>query len=231
MKLLDYTDYEEMSTSAAAVVQKFLEKSKDSIKKYTIALSGGNSPAGFYEKLALVDTNWSRVCFFIVDERKVRPENPESNYRMIREKLLSQITIPEKNIYPVNVSYRTVEDCALAYEEKIKAFFNGSQVVFDLVILGIGTDGHTASLFPGRPELEEKKRIAIPAHAPDRYKTRERVTLTFPVINRAQHRIFIVSGSSKSSVVKGVLKGDSLYPASRVKEDSLVFTDFKIPVR
>ncbi len=228
MKLLDYAQYDEMSTSAAATIEKFMEKSKDSITKYTIALSGGNSPSGVYEKLSRIKTDWSRVCFFLVDERKVRPENAESNYRMIRERLFSKIDIPEKNVYPVNVSYRRVEDCALSYEETIKAFFNGAAVVFDLVVLGIGTDGHTASLFPGRAGLDEKNRIAIPARAPDRFKVRERITLTFPVINKARHRIFIVSGESKKSVVRGVLKGDSLYPASRVKDDSLVFTDFKI---
>ncbi len=231
MKLLDHACYDEMSTAAVTKVWQLLEKSKESIEKFTIALSGGNSPSGFYEKLALLDADWSRICFFLVDERKVRPENPESNFRMIREKLLSRIDIPERNVFPVNVSYRKVEDCALAYEEKIKAFFNGAQVVFDLVILGIGTDGHTASLFPGRAELDEKSRIVIPSLAPERFKTKERITLTFPVLNSARNRFFIVSGKTKASVVKGVLQRDPLYPASRIKEDSLVFTDFKIPIK
>ena len=228
MKLQDYATYDEMSTNAVESVRMLLEGSKNSMQKFTIALSGGSSPTSFYKKLALLDVDWSRVCLFFVDERKVRPGNPESNFRMIEETLLSRITIPRKNICPVNVSYRKVEDCALSYEEKLKAFFNGAKVVFDLVLLGIGPDGHTASLFPGRSELKETKRLVIPSHAPARFKIRERITLTLPVINNARNRFFIVSGEAKASVIKGVLKGDQLYPASLVNKNSIVFTDFKI---
>ncbi len=228
MKLLAYNTYDEMSSAALEAVQLLIEKSKHSINKFTIALSGGSSPAGFYRKLAGIKTDWSRICFFMVDERKVSFINSDSNFNMIRSTLLSGIDIPEKNIIPVNVSYHKPGDCALAYEEKIKAFFNEAHVVFDLMILGIGPDGHTASLFPGREELNEKERLVIPVTAPTRFRVKDRITLTLPVINNARHRFFIVSGKEKASMVEGVLKGDPLYPASLINKDSSIFTDFKI---
>jgi len=228
MKLLAYNTYDEMSSAALEAVQLLIEKSKHSINKFTIALSGGSSPAGFYQKLAGIKTDWSRICFFMVDERKVSFINSDSNFNMVRSSLLSEIDIPEKNIIPVNVSYHKPEDCALAYEERIKAFFNEAHVIFDLMILGIGPDGHTASLFPGREELNEKERLVISVCAPKKFRVKDRITVTLPVINNARHRFFIVSGKEKTSVVEGVLTGDPLYPASLVNKDSSIFTDFKI---
>ncbi len=228
MEVIEKETYEEMSTEAAAAVRKVIEKSKKSVKKITIALSGGNSPKGLYEKMAEMDADWSKICFFMVDERKVRHEHKESNYSMINALLFSRIDIPEKNIYPVNVSYRKVEDCALDYEEKIKNFFNNAPAVFDLVILGIGPDGHTASLFPGRSELGVTDRVVIPALAPDRFRIKERITMTLPVLNRAGKRIFVVSGEERSRIVKGVVKGYDIYPASLVNRESTIFTDFKV---
>ncbi len=228
MKLRNFSTYDEMSAEAAEAAGKLIGESLDSVKKFTIALSGGISPVGFYQSLARLDMDWSRVCFFLVDERKVRLDHEASNYNMIRNNLFLKIDVPEKNIYPVNVSYRKAEDCALDYEERVKAFCNRPDVIFDLIILGIGPDGHTASLFPGRPELNEKDRLVISTNAPVRFSVKERITLTLPVINRARNRFFIVSGESKASVVKGVMKGYDIYPASLVNKDSTIFTDFKI---
>ncbi len=228
MKVNSFETYEKMSRAAADAVLDTIKKSESSVKKFTIALSGGSSPRGLYRELSGADVDWSKICFFMVDERKIRHEHPDSNYRMISDELFSRIDIPEKNLFPVNVSYRKVEDSALDYEERIKNFFNNAPAVFDLMILGIGEDGHTASLFPGREELGEKKRIVIPTTAPDRFSIKERITMTLPVINMARSRMFVVSGEKKARVVDGVLKGCDLYPASLVNSDSTIFTDFKI---
>ncbi len=228
MKLIETGAYDEMSRAAAEAVYKVIDGATKGVKKMTIALSGGNSPAGLYERMAEFDVDWSRVCFFMVDERKIRLEHQESNFRMINEALFSKIDIPKKNIYPVNVSYRKVEDSALEYEERIKNFFNNAPAVFDLVILGIGPDGHTASLFPGRKELSEEKRIIIPAYAPDRFPVKERVTMTLPVLNQAKERIFVVSGEKRVLVLRGVIKGHDIYPASHVNRESTIITDFKV---
>ena len=228
MKVIEKSSYDEMSRAAAEAVFKVIDSATKGVKKMTMALSGGNCPAGLYKRMAEFDVDWSRICFFMVDERKIRLEHQESNFRMINELLFSKIDIPKKNIYPVNVSYRKVEDSALEYEERIKTFFNNAPAVFDLVILGIGPDGHTASLFPGRKELAEKERIVIPALAPDRFVVKERVTMTLPVLNRASERIFVVSGEKRVLVLRGVVKGHDIYPASRVNRESTIFTDFKL---
>ncbi len=228
MKVIEKKSFEEMSREAADAVFNVIERSKNSIKKITIALSGGNSPVGLYEKMAEMQVDWNRICFFMVDERKIRHEHKDSNFRMITETLLSRIDIPEKNIFPVNVSYRKVEDSALEYEERIKNFFNNAPAVFDLVILGIGPDGHIGSLFPGRNELKEKDRIVIPTLAPDRFSIKERITLTLPVMNQAKNRIFVVSGKERAQILKGVIKEDSIYPASLVNRNSTIYTDFQL---
>ncbi len=228
MKVIENNSYDEMSRAAAESVLKVIEGAAKGVKKVTIALSGGNSPAGLYEMMSEFDVDWSRICFFMVDERKIRLEHKDSNFRMINELLFSRIDIPKKNVFPVNVSYRKVEDSALEYEERIKTFFNNAPAVFDLVILGIGPDGHTASLFPGRKELAEKERIVIPAYAPDRFVVKERITMTLPVLNRAKERIFVVSGEKRVLVLRGVVKGHEIYPASHVSRESTIFTDFKL---
>ncbi len=228
MKVIEKKSYDEMSRDAAEAVFDVIKNSRNSIKKFTIALSGGSSPAGLYKKMAEMDVDWNRICFFMVDERKIRLEHKDSNFKMIKETLLSRIDIPRKNVYPVNVSYRKVEDSALEYEERIKNFFNNAPVVFDLMILGIGPDGHTASLFPGRKELHESKRIVIPALAPDRFSIKERITMTLPVLNQTKERIFVVSGKERARIIKGVIKEDSLYPASLVNRNSTIYTDFQL---
>ncbi len=205
-------------------VNKCMEISSRSIADkghFAIALSGGKTPVDFYDRLsACKDTlQWDKTHVFLVDERFVPPADKDSNYALIREHLLQHINIPNENIHPISTEGITLEESARRYEEDLRSFFKiGEDKIadFDLIMLGIGEDGHTASLFPGSPSLREGRCLVIPVVA-DNYP-HERVSLTLPIINNARHIIFLVSGESKARAVKEVLENRrSTLPAAHVK--------------
>jgi 6-phosphogluconolactonase len=151
---------------------------------------------------------WDKIYFFFGDERHVPPDDPESNYRMVRESLLSKIPVPAENVFRVPAENPDASQAAEAYEQTLRKFFSpppGQFPRFDLVLLGMGPDGHTASLFPGIPALKEKSRWVV-ADWVEKFKT-DRITLTLPVLNNAAVVMFLVSGQDKASVLKEVLKG------------------------
>jgi len=178
-------------------------------RRFTLALSGGSTPKKLYESLAGAEIDWARTQIFFGDERCVPPDHADSNYRMAREALLSKIAIPEKNVHRVKSEDADPERAAKVCEQELQGFFKlrpGEMPTFDLVLLGMGPDGHCASLFPGTTALAEEVRLAV---APYVEKLSSwRITLTAPVFNHARCVLFLVAGEDKASALKGVLESD-----------------------
>src|SRR5215217_5201427 len=170
--------------------------------RFTVALSGGSTPRALYQRLAQSplseSVDWANVHVFWGDERMVPPDDIESSYRMARETLLAHVPIPAANIYPIPTVGGTPEAAASAYEETITAVFGTNSPRFDLILLGIGSDGHTASLFPGQPEVVRPSTALVVAvhNAPKPPPTR--VTFSYRLINQAANVLFVVSGADKA---------------------------------
>ena len=183
---------------------------------FTVALSGGSTPRRLFEMLASVPYRtrvpWPQVHFFWGDERCVSPDHADSNYRMAREALLDQIDVPPQNVHRVR-SRLAPDQAADHYRSELKRML-GPDPQFDLVLLGMGADGHTASLFPGSPALQEREQTAIAVYAA--HLDSWRVTLTLPVLNRARQVLFMVSGANKVSAVARIRAGEPL-PAGQVR--------------
>lgn len=190
---------------------------------FAAALSGGRTPVDLYGRLAAHEErfDWDRIHIFLVDERFVPDTDSESNYRMIRETLLDRVDIPAKNVHPIFTGEADPRISVQKYEKELIRFLkppSGGIPVLDLVMLGLGEDGHTASLFPGTPVIEERQRF-VRAVLPGKGKV-PRVTLTFPVINHARNIFFIVTGKGKEAVVRRVVEErDPSLPASLVKPE------------
>jgi 6-phosphogluconolactonase len=221
-KVLILENSEQMAEFAAV---KWMEMADVAIRhtgRFTAALSGGKTPVLLYRKLAELQKPlpWDRTHIFMVDERFVPFGDEESNYGMIYRTLLDRIKIPSVNIHPVSTDTDSSLSSAEKYEEEIRSFFGirGNELpVMDLILLGIGEDGHTASLFPGTPLLNEPGRLAVAVSPPEEVKG-ERISITLDIINNARNVVFLVYGKNKASIVKQVLEeeNDSL-PASRVR--------------
>jgi len=181
--------------------------------RFCVALSGGTTPQGLYAALVadakLRDSvAWDRTLVFWGDERQVPPGHPDSNYGMAREVLLSKIPVPEVNVHRVPGELPDAAEAAHRYEDDIRAALGLDQAEmprFDLVLLGLGADGHAASLFPGTDALRERDRVAV-ANWVDTLRA-WRITLTLPAINRARAIMFLVCGGDKAEAVKSVLEG------------------------
>lgn len=203
-----YPDLESLSRAAAALLVMQANLAVAARGRFSVALSGGATPRRTYELLAappLMDqAPWDRVHVFWGDERGVPLNDPRSNARMAQEAWLDHVPIPKDQIHPLDCSQAPAA-AARQYEAQLRKFFAGRPPRLDLVLLGLGDDGHTASLFPGTPALEERERWAaavLPAGA-DLY----RVTLTAPLINQAAMVVFLVAGKSKAGVLHEVLHG------------------------
>jgi 6-phosphogluconolactonase len=210
MRALILPDLEAISHKAAEIFLYLSEQYISSAKRFVVALSGGTTPKRFYELLGsdvfrdAID--WSHIHFFWVDERCVPKEHEESNYKLAFDTFLSKVPVRTSNIHRIK-GEESPDIAASEYEKAMQAFFGTSGLpVFDLIILGMGEDGHTASLFSGSESLKEKTRLAIPVHMIK--QNFNRVTLTLPVLNSAAHIIFLVAGKSKAHIVKAVLAGD-----------------------
>lgn len=184
-----------------------------------IAISGGKTPAHLYGKIARegVITRVGAHVFF-VDERFVPRESAQSNYRMIQERLAGPGNIPISQVHPVPLE-RSAELSAGSYENNIRDFFRlepGALPVFDMVLLGLGADGHTASIFPGESQPRDNSRIAVTAYG----HGIERVTLTLNVINKAANVYFFVTGREKSKAVSEVINGNNCLPAALVRPET-----------
>ncbi len=194
-----------------AAAEMFAKTAKEAIAKrgrYTVALSGGSTPRALYQLLATEPwrdrIDWSKTHFFWGDERWVPPTDKQSNYRMANEALLSKIPVPSENVHRIDTTNGEPAESAEEYEEEVRKFF-GPDPRFDLDLLGIGTNGHTASLFPHRPTLHEREHLVVADYI-DEVKM-NRITFTFPLINASRLNLFLVSGGDKATVLKDVLRG------------------------
>jgi len=200
-------DLEALSLRAASI---FVSASRDSIvtkKRFAVAISGGSTPRRLYMLLGSEAyrhrVDWPRVHLFWADERCVPKEDEESNFRTAFDALLSKVALPDKNIHRIK-GEEAPDKAAGDYEEEIRRFFGESERPrFDLIMLGMGEDGHTASLFPGSKSLEETVRLAIPVYLEEPKKNR--ITLTLPVLNDADQILFLVTGPSKAAVLSEIL--------------------------
>jgi 6-phosphogluconolactonase len=218
------TTPQELSEAAAEEVLRAAKEAVAQRGRFTIALSGGSTPKNLFNLLATNARNvlpWDRTFFFWGDERHVPPTDPDSNYRMADETMLSKIPVAAGNIFRIAAENPDAAAAAEAYEQTLRKFFQlepGQVPVFDLILLGMGPDGHTASLFPNSAGLQEKSRLVI-ANWVDKLKT-SRLTLTLPVLNAARCVAFVVSGADKATVLKTVLEDDvpgEQYPSKLVQ--------------
>lgn len=191
-------------------------------RHFTVALSGGSTPRALYQLLAETPLAWEAIHLFWGDERCVPPDHADSNYRMTAESLLRRIAIPPENVHRIEGELPP-EEAALRYEDELRKFFDGVPR-FDLILLGLGEDGHTASLFPDSPALHERTRwVVAVSHTTPPPPLVPRVTLTLPVINAARQVVFLVSGAGKAKRLAEVLHVPTpspLLPASMVRPDS-----------
>ncbi len=224
------TTPQELFAAAAEVVVSAAADAVAQRGRFTIALSGGSTPKSLFNLLA---TNartvlpWERMFFFWGDERHVPPTDPDSNYRMAEETMLSKVPVPAGNVFRMAAENPDAAAVAEDYEKTLRKFFAlepGQVPVFDLILLGMGPDGHTASLFPGTAGLQEKSRLVI-ANWVEKMKT-SRLTFTLPVLNAARCVTFLVSGTDKAAVLRTVLEGD--VPAEQYPAKLLRPTDGKL---
>jgi 6-phosphogluconolactonase len=190
--------------------------------RFSVALSGGSTPASLYALWASQYRErmpWDRTFVFFGDERYVSENDAASNYRMARETLLSHVPIPPVQILPMRTDSSSPEDAARAYEQTLRGFFGSQTPALDLLLLGIGGEGHTASLFPESPLLEERERWVAAAVVPA--KPPQRLTLTLPVLNAARSGFFLVAGAGKREIVQAIRNEPdndaSQYPAARIR--------------
>jgi 6-phosphogluconolactonase len=190
---------------------------------FAVCLSGGSTPQRFYEHLAEPPYRaafpWSRTHWFWGDERFVPHDDPLSNYRMVREALLARAPIPAVNIHPIPTEGLSPEMAASAYERELKTFYGADRLdptrpLFDVNFLGLGPDGHTASLFPGNAVLAERDKwvAAVVGAQPE-----ARVTLTYPTLESSRHSAFLVAGEEKRTIFKRLRLGDDSLPAARLR--------------
>ena len=201
----------EVLPDKAAIVGRSLELVRDRIQQAitnqgycTLALAGGSTPKPLYEALAQCDMDWAKLHIFWGDERYVLPDHPDSNEGMARRAWLDHVAIPPANIHPMPTSISEPTTAAQAYEQDIQAFFkvdDGVVPTFDIILLGMGDDGHTASLFPNTPALDVCDRLVTVGDK----QGEPRLTLTIPLLNQAHCVIFLVAGKNKQTALEQVL--------------------------
>lgn len=211
--LIDLRIFDSGAELASAAAEEFMRRAEASVRargRFAVALSGGSTPRRLFALLADPSQpfrdriDWSAVHLFWGDERHVPPDHPESNYRMAREALLDAVPIPQGNVHRMRGEEPDAARAAALYEDELRAFFSGAPR-FDLVLLGLGADAHTASLFPGTAAVRERERwVAAPyVEKLDTF----RITLTPAVLDRAVAVMFLVQGEEKAGAVRTVLEG------------------------
>ncbi|MGH9686416.1 MAG: 6-phosphogluconolactonase [Candidatus Acidiferrales bacterium] len=221
-----FDDLDALSRGALQELQQIAKEAVQQRGRFAIALAGGRTPARLYALWAQSDAEangapWDRVHLYWGDERYVDHDDLLSNYRMAQEALLSRAPIPAENVHPMPTGCALPEECAEAYEEELRKVFGSETPAFDLQLLGLGPEGHTASLFPGSDVLEERTRWVAAVEAPA--TPRQRLTLTPVVLNQGRNTWFLVSGADKWQIVQALGDEDensratSQYPAARLQ--------------
>lgn len=220
-KIEQVPDFEELVRVAAQKIVKVAQEAIADRGRMAFALAGGSTPNKLYTLLAS-DTfrsqiPWDTIHFFWGDERHVPPDHQDSNYRMARETLLTHVPVPEDHVHRIPSELQNAEEAADSYERELREYFqlpSGKKPRFDLILLGMGPDGHTASLFPGTSAVHETTRF-VAAPWVEKFTT-FRITLTPAVLNEAAYVIFLVSGHDKAETLRSVLEGPyqpDLFPA------------------
>jgi 6-phosphogluconolactonase len=217
-----FEDVEAQSRAAARLVVALSHRALEERGRFTLALSGGSGPARLMELLAGEPFRgavpWDRMVIFWGDDRAVPPHHEYSNFRQASELLLSRVPVPEANIARIRGELGAQDASRELRLDLAECFGEAGPPRFDLMLLGMGRDGHTASLFPGRPELESVA-WAEPVSAPDMEPRVDRVTMTLPVLNAARVALFLVAGADKRPVVGEIMADPAVahYPAARVR--------------
>lgn len=208
--------YHNPTSLQAAAADMFVTQAQAAIQDhggFTVALSGGSTPQQLYELLASEPfckrISWRQVRIFWGDERCVPPDDEQSNQRMAKVALLDKVPLPVENIFPIIIE-DSPEKAASSYEAQLRSQFDGEFPRFDLILLGLGPDGHTASLFPGTSAVTEQRHWTSPATP--KGQTLARITLTLPVINAAANIIFLVTGETKAAMVQQIIDNPSAQP-------------------
>jgi 6-phosphogluconolactonase len=211
-----HRDFADLTWAAAALLIKLGAQALAERGTFHVALSGGSTPLPLYALLALPEwrarLDWSRAQIYFADERCVPPDHAESNYSLVRQALLAPLGVPETNIHRMR-GEDAPEQAAEAYDALLK------NVTLDLILLGLGEDAHTASLFPETAALSARERACVANYVPK--LSAWRLTLTAPYINTARHKVFLVSGANKASALRAVLHGahdPQRYPAQLIRE-------------
>lgn len=232
-KVYRFDSQDECIRAAAEFICSKARESYEARGIFTLVLSGGLTPITLYELLAVEKIGacmqWDRTHLFWGDERFVPIDDPENNFTMVNLAMISQVPIPEENVYRIRTEFATAAEAAADYEEQLRAFAarepdsvgRGKFPRFDLVLLGMGLEGHTASLFPSRLELAEGDRWVIPAAKPQLDYSKDRVTMTLPVFNNARCVAFLLFGAEKRALMDEIQKNPAeaakQYPAAMVR--------------
>lgn len=221
MQLHIYKNAEEVITALAEWITTLIGKTLQTKEICTIALSGGETPKALYKKLASApycDTlDWSKIHFFWGDERVVPFTDERNNAKMAYDNLLGKVPVPEENIHTMPIDLEPT-DAAIVYEKILHQYFDDKATTFDLVLLGMGEDGHTLSLFPNSLLLFQNDKWVMAVNSPE--KKMQRITLMVPFVNRAASIVFLITGDSKAKTLKKVLEGDDepkKFPARLIK--------------
>jgi 6-phosphogluconolactonase len=215
--------FESAETLAQGVAEWLCALVQARDREFAVCLSGGSTPQRLYERLATPAIAsrfpWNRTHWFWGDERFVPHDHPDSNYRMARDALLSRVPISNDYIHAIQTDGVSPEQAAAAYETTLKRFHGADTLspdrpLFDVTLLGIGEDGHTASLFPGQPALRENRRWAVAVIGA---KSEPRITLTYPALDSSRDVAFLATGEGKRGAVAGAKAGDCEIPAAMVR--------------
>lgn len=215
-------DAETAARAAAGFVAECARRAVDERGRFVVAFSGGSTPRTMLGALAGEDLPWRSVHVFQVDERAAPGGHSERNLTQLQQALLDATPLPAGNLRAMPVEHADLEIAAADYAERIREIA-GTPAILDLVHLGLGDDGHTASLVPGDGVLDVGDRDVA---ASDAYRGYRRMTLTFPILNRARQRLWLVTGSGKTEMLMRLVAGDDSIPAGRVNtDDSIIFAD------
>ncbi len=203
-----FPDVKALSQAAARRLVGRIKTTLATQASFSLVLAGGSTPGVLYQLLASEyreQIPWAQLHLFWGDERYVPPADPRSNYCMARETLLGHVPVPKENLHPMPTEFPEAEEAAVAYESLLRSCFPDAWPRFDLVLLGMGPDGHTASLFPNLHALDEQERWVVASRAP--VEPVQRLTLTLPVLNHAAQVYFLVAGAEKSGALRRALAG------------------------
>lgn len=221
-----FVDLEQLSTAAAEQISRAIIDGVRSRGMASLVLAGGKTPEMTYRKLAAdPEIPWERVHLFWGDERWLPPDDPDSNFSMVKNALLDKIPLPQQNLHAIDHGAVSPQEAALLYDDELRAFLDAGQrpdgkaQFFDLTLLGMGEDGHTASLFPGHSLLHEKSRYAAAVPNPAGKPFVPRVTMTFVALACSRRILFLIKGAKKEKILRQLERGGNCqeYPAAQVR--------------